>query len=312
VLPRHRLLAALVALIWGCNFIVIDWGMEGVPPLLFLAIRFVFVIVPAIFFIPRPDAPWRFILGVGAFMSLGQFALLYTSLHLGMPPGLAALVLQAQVIFTMLIAAGVLREIPAPAQLAGGIVWGRSASRSSRSGREGSVPLLALVLCLGAALSWGIGNVISRASGIKGGLALTVWSALIVPVPLVALSLLIDGPAAVATALGGFGIEAVVSTLYTTVLASLVAYGIFNSLLSSYPAAAVVPWILLVPVVGIAAAWLVVGEVPNTAELVGGALMLMGLVVAQGVRVRRVNRRPAAGAPTAPAPTVIDDRSAVR
>jgi O-acetylserine/cysteine efflux transporter len=302
VLRRHRLLAALVALIWGCNFIVIDWGMEGVPPLLFLAIRFVFVIVPAIFFIPRPDAPWRFILGVGAFMSLGQFALLYTSLHLGMPPGLAALVLQAQVIFTMLIAAGVLREIPAPAQLAGGIV-GSVGLAVVALGREGSVPLLALVLCLGAALSWGIGNVISRASGIKGGLALTVWSALIVPVPLVALSLLIDGPAAVATALGGFGIEAVVSTLYTTVLASLVAYGIFNSLLSSYPAAAVVPWILLVPVVGIAAAWLVVGEVPNTAELVGGALMLMGLVVAQGVRVRRVNRRPAAGAPTAAGPT---------
>jgi O-acetylserine/cysteine efflux transporter len=302
VLPRHRLLAALVALIWGCNFIVIDWGMEGVPPLLFLAIRFVFVIVPAIFFIPRPDAPWRFILGVGAFMSLGQFALLYTSLHLGMPPGLAALVLQAQVIFTMLIAAGVLREIPAPAQLAGGIV-GSIGLAVVALGREGSVPLLALVLCLGAALSWGIGNVISRASGIKGGLALTVWSALIVPVPLVALSLVIDGPAAVATALGGFGIEAVVSTLYTTVLASLVAYGIFNSLLSSYPAAAVVPWILLVPVVGIAAAWLVVGEVPNTAELVGGALMLTGLVVAQGVRVRGLRRRAAAGAPTAPAPT---------
>lgn len=302
MLPRHRLLAALVALIWGCNFIVIDWGMEGVPPLLFLAIRFVFVIVPAIFFIPRPDAPWRFILGVGAFMSLGQFALLYTSLHLGMPPGLAALVLQAQVIFTMLIAAGVLREIPAPAQLAGGIV-GSIGLAVVALGREGSVPLLALVLCLGAALSWGIGNVISRASGIKGGLALTVWSALIVPVPLVALSLLIDGPAAVATALGGFGIEAVVSTLYTTVLASLVAYGIFNSLLSNYPAAAVVPWILLVPVVGIAAAWLVVGEVPNTAELVGGALMLVGLVVAQGVRVRRVNRRPAADAPMAAGPT---------
>lgn len=304
MLPHHRLLAALVALIWGCNFIVIDWGMEGVPPLLFLAIRFTFVIVPAIFFIPRPDAPWRFILGVGAFMSLGQFALLYTSLHLGMPPGLAALVLQAQVIFTMLIAAGVLREVPAPAQLAGGIV-GSIGLAVVALGREGSVPLLALVLCLGAALSWGIGNVISRASGIKGGLALTVWSALVVPVPLVALSLLIDGPATVATALGEFGVEAVVSTLYTTVLASLVAYGIFNSLLSRYPAAAVVPWILLVPVVGIAAAWLVVGEVPNVAELTGGALMLAGLVVAQGVRVRGADRWRAAASttPTPPVPT---------
>src|SRR5690554_4634161 len=122
VKPRDRLLAALVALIWGLNFVVIDWGMEGVPPLLFVAIRFVVVLLPAIFFVRRPQVPWRFIIGVGLFMSLGQFALLYSSMHLGMPPGLAALVLQAQVVFTMLIAAGALREIPRPTQLAGALI----------------------------------------------------------------------------------------------------------------------------------------------------------------------------------------------
>ncbi|MCW4385245.1 EamA family transporter [Salinibacterium sp. SYSU T00001] len=289
--PRDRLLASLVALLWGLNFVVIDWGMDGVPPLLFVAIRFTLVVLPAIFFLRRPDVPWRFILGVGVFMSLGQFALLYTSMHLGMPPGLAALVLQAQVIFTMVIAAGALREVPAPAQLLGGIL-GSVGLAIVAVGREGHVSLLALVLCLGAALSWGIGNVISRASGAKGGLALTVWSALIVPVPLFGLSLLVDGPEAVGAALSGFGIEAILSTLYTTVLATLVAYGLFNTLLSRNPAAAVVPWILLVPVVGILAAWLLLGEVPNAAELLGGALMLLGLLVAQRVRggVRRMRR----------------------
>ena len=83
---RDSLLATLVATIWGFNFVVIDWGMADVPPLLFVAIRFTAVVLPAIFFIPRPDAPWRSILAVGVFMSLGQFAFLYVAMSAGMPP----------------------------------------------------------------------------------------------------------------------------------------------------------------------------------------------------------------------------------
>ena len=103
--PRHSLLAVLVATLWGFNFVVIEWGMHDVPPLLFVALRFTAVVLPAVFLVPRPAAPWQTVAAVGTFMSLGQFGLLYTSMHAGMPPGLAALVLQAQVIFTVLIAA---------------------------------------------------------------------------------------------------------------------------------------------------------------------------------------------------------------
>ena len=100
-------------------------------------------------------------------------------------------------------------------------------------GRGGHVPLTALALCLLGALSWGIGNVVSRAARVPGGLSLTVWSALVDPVPLLGLSLLIDGPTAVSTALAGFGWPAALSTLYTAGLASLVGYGIFNTLLGT-------------------------------------------------------------------------------
>ena len=190
-------------------------------------------------------------------MSLGQFGLLYLSMAAGMPPGLAALVLQAQVIFTVVIAAGVLRERPTAAQVAG-ITLGTVGLVVVGVGRGGHVTAAALALCLLAALSWGIGNVVSRASGVTGGLSLTVWSAVVVPVPLLALSLLLDGPGAVATALAGFSWQAVLSTLYTAGLASLVGYGIFNSLLSRNASAYVVPWVLLAPGrgdgVGVAAA----------------------------------------------------------
>ncbi|MFA6299095.1 MAG: EamA family transporter [Nocardioides sp.] len=290
---RDSLLAALVAAVWGFNFVVIDWGMGDVPPLLFLTARFVLVVLPAVFLIPRPQAPWRVVVAIGLFMSLGQFGFLYVGMAAGMPPGLAALVLQAQVIFTILIAAGVLRERPTPGQVAG-VLLGSVGLLVVALGRGGEVPLLALALTLLAALTWGVGNVLSRASGVSGGLSLTVWSALVVPAPLLALSLLLDGPAAVGDGLAAFGWEALASSLYTAGLASLVGYGIFNTLLGRNPSASVVPWVLLAPVVAMASAAVLLDQWPNGAESLGGLLLVLGVLVA--VRPPRQ-----AGAPVVPA-----------
>jgi O-acetylserine/cysteine efflux transporter len=283
---RDTLLAVLVATMWGINFVVIDRGMVGIPPLLFLTIRFVVVLGLAIWFVPRPPVPWPTVVGVGAFMSLGQFAFLYVSMAAGMPAGLASLVLQAQVVLTVAIAAGVLREMPTTYQVAG-VALGVTGLVVVGVGRGGHVPVGALLLCLAAALSWAVGNVISRASGAKGGLSLTVWSALVVPLPALALTLLVDGPAKVREGLAAFGWQAGLSTLYTAGISTVVAYGIFNALLSRNPAPAVVPWILLVPVVGVVSAWVVLGERPTTGELLGGVLLVAGALVANGVVGRR-------------------------
>ncbi|MEO6511145.1 MAG: EamA family transporter [Nocardioides sp.] len=276
---RDSLLAALVATIWGFNFVVIDWGMADVPPLLFVAIRFTVVVFPAVLLVRRPEAPWRVVAAVGVFMSLGQFGFLYVSMDAGMPPGLAALVLQAQVIFTVLIAAGVLRELPTPAQVVG-VAVGSVGLAVVAVGRGGHVPAVALALCLLGALSWGIGNVVSRSAGIRAGFSLTVWSAVVVPVPLLALSLLVDGPATVGEALVGFSWQAAMSTAYTAGLASLVGYGVFNTLLARNPASSVVPWVLLAPVVAMGSAWWLLGQRPNGAETAGGLLLLVGVLVA--------------------------------
>ncbi|GAB3862216.1 EamA family transporter [Nocardioides maradonensis] len=275
---RDCLLATLVAAIWGVNFVVIDWGMGAVPPLVFVAIRFTAVLVPAVLLIPKPDLPWRTIVGVGAFMSLGQFAFLYVAMDRGMPPGFAGLVLQAQVVLTILIAAVVLKERPTAAQ-AIGVALGVTGLVVVGLGRGGHVPLVALVLCLLGALMWAIGNVVSRASGATGGLALTVWSALVVPVPVLVLAVALDGPHTVAVASHAFGVKALVSTLYTAGLASLTGYAIFNGLLARNPSSAVVPWVLLVPPVSIGSAWLLLGERPSVAELAGGALLVVGVLV---------------------------------
>ncbi len=293
-------LAALVAALWGFNFVVIDWGMGTVPPLLFAAIRFTVVAVPACFLVPRPPVPFRTVAAVGAFMSLGQFGFLYLSMHLGMPPGLAALVLQAQVA----VHDRDRRRRAARAAVAGP---GRPASRSASAassvvalGLGGSVTLLALALCLLAGLSWGIGNVVSRAAKAPGGLALTVWSATVAPVPLLGLSLLIDGPAAVGRGLAHLGWHGALSTVYTAGLCSLVGYAIFNRLLSRYPSGQVVPWVLLAPVVAMASSWALLGEAPGPAELAGAVLLVAGVLIAQGtIRVRSA-RRAGDGEPAVP------------
>jgi O-acetylserine/cysteine efflux transporter len=275
---RHALLAALVAVIWGFNFVVIDWGMDGVPPLLFVALRFTAVVVPAAFFVPRPAAPWRTVVLVGLFMSLGQFGFLYSSMDAGMSPGLAALVLQAQVLFTVLIAALWLGERPSAAQ-AVGIAIGATGLVVVGLGRGGHIPAFALLLCLAGALCWGIGNVVSRRAGVRAGLSMAVWSSLVVPVPLLMLSMVVDGPDQVGHTLGHLSAEAWVSTAYTAGLASLVGYSIFNGLLARYPAATVTPFVLIAPPVAMACAWALLDQVPTPAEVVGGAVVLAGVLV---------------------------------
>ncbi len=277
--PRHSMLALLVVGLWGVNFVVIDEGITGVPPLVFLAIRFVIVVVPAIFFIRPPAIGWRNIVVIGSFLSLGQFAMLYLALALGMPPGLASLLLQTQVVFSVALSAVVLRERPTRRQLVG-IIVGMVGLTVVIVGHSAVAPWLPLTVTMLAALAWATGNVLARRAKAASGLSLVVWSGLVVPLPSLGLALLVDGPAVVVESLVTLSLGAILSTVYTAVGASLIGYGIWNSLLARYPTGAVVPFTLLIPVIGILAAWAWQGEAPTATEIVGGSIMLGGLAAA--------------------------------
>jgi O-acetylserine/cysteine efflux transporter len=304
--PRHAALAVLVTAIWGSNFVAIRIGLDDVPPLLFLAIRFVVVCMPAVFLVKRPAIPWLDLLLIGAFVSLGQFSLLYVALHLGMPPGLSSLVLQAQVLFTVVLASVWIRERPSRRQLAG-VGVGAAGLVVIAVGRGLTSPLLPLAVVVLAAVSWSIGNVLTRRAGRVSGLQLTVWSGLVVPVPALALSWLVEGPEAITAGLSAFGWQAAASTAYTAYLASLVGFAIWNTLLSRHPVASVTPFALLVPVFGMAAAAVAFRERPTLLELVGGVVLLAGVAAA----VLRLRARPAADAPAADAPAADAQAAAV-
>lgn len=303
--PRHLILGLLVALIWGVNFVAIDLGLRDTLPLVLVAMRFALVAVPLVFFVPRPDAPWRVIAGIGLFMSAGQFGLLFTAMHLGLPAGLAAVVLQCQMIFTLAIGAAVLKERPTRMQLIGAVVAvaGLGVVALGRlEGAPGFAAVVPLLVCVAAGLSWGIGNVISRSAAGADGFGIVVWSALVVPLPVLALSLLLDGPAAVGEAFATIGWQTLASVAFTAGLASLVGYTIWNMLLGRYPAALVAPLALLAPPVGLAAAAIALGQVPNALELAGSALLIGGVAIGQVRRRRRVTSEVDADAATAAPP----------
>jgi O-acetylserine/cysteine efflux transporter len=279
-------MALAVVFIWGVNFLAIDFGLKDVPPLLFLAIRFTVVAIPAIFFLKPPDIGWRNILLIGGFISLGQFALLYLALSLGMPPGLASLLHQSQVVLTVIVSVIVLRERPTRRQLIG-IIIGMTGLAIVIIGRGQVASWVPVVILLMGSLSWAIGNVITRRVKAKASVSLVVWSGLVVPIPAFVLSLLVETPPVVFGALAHLSWQAILSTLYTAGISSLVGYGIWNFLLARYPTSAVVPYSLLIPIVGIVSAWIVVNEQPTLTEIIGGVVMLVGLAIAVVVLRRR-------------------------
>jgi O-acetylserine/cysteine efflux transporter len=274
---RHVLLALAVAVLWGVNFVLIDIGLRDFPPLLFVALRYGLVAVPAVFFIARPPIPLRYVVSIGLFVGAATQGLLFVSMHVGMPAGLASLVIQAQALFTVALAVAFLGESPGPRQLAGGAiaVGGIGVIAAARSGHH--VPLGALALCIAGAAAWGVGNVLIRVAQPPNALALLVWSSLVATVPLTALSLWLEGPARVGDALSSASLAGIGALLYVVVVATVFGFGSWTWLLRRYPASKVAPFSLLVPVFGIASAWAALGERPDRLELIGAGIVMCGL-----------------------------------
>jgi O-acetylserine/cysteine efflux transporter len=292
VMPmRDRLLACLVAVCWGINFPATALALEHFPPLFLVVLRFSLVALPALLFVPRPRVPLRWLIGVGVGIGILQFAFLYLGMATGMPSGLASLVLQTSAPFTVLLAGVWLHERLSPRQFAGVAlaVIGLAVIAVHRAQTAAWLPVV-LTVC--GALGWAIGNVCSRRAQAPDALHLTLWSAVVPPLPMLALALVVEGPERIGRSLtGAFTAEAlpaVLGLLYVVVAATLIGYGIWNTLLSRHPSNVVAPFSMLVPVVGVFASWLAFGEVLDPVELAAGALVVFGVLFAS-----RPARRPA-------------------
>lgn len=243
-----------------------------------MALRFIVAALPAVF-LPRPAVPWPRMVAVAMTLFFGQFALLFTGMAVGMPPGLASVVTQSQAFFTVLIAAAALGERPTTRQGSGILIAFAGLAVIAFTVGSNGVTVAGLLLTLGAALSWGAGNVLLRGVGKGDMLAMVVWLSLIPAVPMLGLSWAVEGQSAILQALAGAGWIGYGAVLYLAVVATLVGYGIWGSLLRLYPAATVVPFALLAPIFGAVSATLIYGESFGPRRLVGMVLILLGLAV---------------------------------
>lgn len=288
----HYLLALLVTVIWGLSFVVIKIGVGATPPLLLCALRFLFAAFPAVFFVPRPQTRWRHLVGYGFFLGIVQFGLLFAAIALGMPASLASLVMQAQVFFTILFAAILMGEKPGPCQIGGGLVAFAGLALIAWPRLAGS-EALPFMMTVAAAAAWGVANIVSKQAGRIDMLGFVVWSSLIPPLPLLGLSLWLEGPDRVAAALAGMDLATVASVAYLAYPTTVFAFAAWAYLLSRHTAATVTPFALLVPVAGIAGGSVILDEAMTPIEAIGGAIIILGL--ATNVLGPQLGRQPRPG-----------------
>jgi O-acetylserine/cysteine efflux transporter len=274
------LLALAVVTVWGGNFVVIKIGLQDLPPVLFTALRFLCAALPLAFFVRRPSTGWRLLLAYGMFQFALQFTLLFTGIQLGLPAGLASLVIQLQAFFTIGLAVLMLGERPQAAQLLGALIalggMGLVAVHL-----EGQATLAGFVCVVLGGLSWAAANISTKKMGQVNAFSLVVWGALVATPPLFAASWLIEGGAAWQQAAAQFSWKTLAAVLFNAWPNTLIGFGIWSMLMRRYAAATVAPFSLLVPVAGMGAAALFLGESLDWWKIVAGMLVIGGLAMNQ-------------------------------
>lgn len=293
---RDLILALIIVTIWGVNFTVIKLGLGGVPPILLVALRYTLAALPAIFFIKKPQTSWKIIATYGTTVGIGQFSCLFCAIKMGMPAGVSSVISQVQAFVTIILAAILFQEKIKPSQVVGlcvaasGLIFISGVIGNQQA--TAHVPFGAFLLSLLAAVFWGLSNIIARKAseeaqreGIKlNMLSLVVWSSLIPPLPMFAGSMIIDKPAQVWLALTNLSPVSIFAILYLSLLSTVLAYGLWGTLLAKYPAGKVAPLSLLVPVTGLITARIVLKEELTMMQWVGVVVVILGLVIANFVR----------------------------
>ncbi len=288
---KDFLLALLVVIVWGANFTVIRLGLNGVPSMLLVALRYILVAFPAVFFIKKPNIEWKYILAYGFSVGVGQFGCLFYAMEIGMPAGLASIIAQLQAFISPLLGALFFKESIKPKQLIGFVIAAIGLSIigvASLSNGISSIPLAALLLTICAPLFWSISNIVTRTASNNAAargeklnmLSMVVWASLVPPIPMLGLALLIDTPATLISSLMNLNSTSIFSALYLGFASTLFAYGFWSILISKYPLSMISPISLLVPITGLLTARIVLSEQLSQIQWIGVTVILAGLIFA--------------------------------
>ncbi|WP_210507602.1 EamA family transporter [Pantoea ananatis] len=274
----HLLLAILVTAIWGVNFSVIKLGLHTIDPFILAAIRFTLSALPALFFIKKPDVPWRYLIGYGLIFGIGLWGLVNLGIKTGLSAGIASLALQFSAFFTLLLGSLIFRERLSRYQITGFVI-ACAGLLSIVFVTDGSVTLSGMLLVMAGALAWSVANIIIKKAGTKQVFAFLVWSSAFSPLPLFGLDWLVNGSSGFTEMFSHMDNRALLSVLFQVYPNTLFGYWIWNSLLKQYPVSTVAPLSLLVLVFGILGSMMIFGEHISPQKMLALLLIIIGLTV---------------------------------
>ncbi len=282
---RHSLLALAIATIWGLTFVSIKMSLQTVPPFALSGWRFFMAALPLVFFVGKPQVAWRWLILYGLFIALGQFAVLFIALNLGMPAGLMSLVVQTQVFFTIGLAVAFYREKVQKPQLWGALIAAAGLVVIGAT-KVGAGLGVAFFLVLVGAFFWGAGNTVAKhvarqsPSGKVDAMNFIAWTSVAAVPPLIVISLLAEPAHALLLPITQASWALAFHLCVLAYAAQVFGYGLWSNLLTRYTASAVSPFALWVPVAGMSATALVFGEQLSYTQIVGALIVMMGLAVA--------------------------------
>ena len=277
---KDIILALSVAVCWAFNLVVIKWAIQGISPLTFGFLRFLFVAFPLVFFIKRPNIPLPKLILIGLLLGVAKFALMFKGLEMGISIGMCALTLQTQVIFTAIFSYFIFGYHLSKREMFG-IFLALCGVAMLGFQTENASTLTSFALVLGSALCWGLSNNISRTLKGVDILQLTVWMSLVPPLPYFLLSQVWEGPNVFFESLHLLGLKELAATGYIVIVATLFGLTGWTWLMRQHNPAKVSIYGLLIPVFSVFFGWLCLDEHLSPMALLACGVVFSGLVINQ-------------------------------
>jgi len=271
-------IGVLITFIWGVNFSGIKLGLISLNPFVLTGLRFMLCAFPLVFFIKKPDVKMFYIISYGLIFGVGLWGMVTLGIYFGISAGVASLVLQMSVFFTIILGAIILNEKIDNSKKIGFIVSLLGLALII-SVTDGSVTIGGIIFVLVGAISWSIANILVKHLGIKEMFSFIVWSSLFSPMPLFILAYYTAGSIVYIDFFKNLDSIAIFSILFQVYPTTLIGYWVWNSLLKKYPVSSVAPLSLLVPVFGLLGSYFIFNEEIGTLKVVACIFIVLGLLV---------------------------------
>ena len=278
---NHALLAALVAILWGFNFVVIKLGLEEMPQFLFSGLRFTLVALPLVFFIPKPKTSWWLLAGFGFMQGFLSFACMFKGMNLGITAGLSSIILQTHIVFALVLSHYVLNIKPTKQQIVGVSISVIGMYLVALSLDHQIISFSAFSIIILASLFWAVANLFLKLAGSVSSFGFIVWSSLFAPIPNFICSYYVEGAEAILSSLQGLTIKGYAALFFVIAFATWIAGTVQAYLIKEYSPTVVAPYALLIPIVGMAASWVFLGDTMSSQTIGACGVVFIGLVVNQ-------------------------------